>query len=172
MAERNLDFDKVRNRKNTSCLKCDFAKKRGMPEDVLPLWVADMDFETSSYIEDALVERAGHGIFGYSEAQAPYFEAVREWMKKHHGWNVKEKWLVKTPGVVFALAMAVKAYTKPEDSVLLQLPVYYPFSQVIEDNGRKVVSNTLYLGEDNRYHMDFADFEEKIIENQIGRAHV
>ena len=76
MAERNLDFDKVRNRKNTSCLKCDFAKKRGMPEDVLPLWVADMDFETSSYIEDALVERAGHGIFGYSEAQAPYFEAV------------------------------------------------------------------------------------------------
>ena len=167
MAERNLDFDKVRNRKNTSCLKCDFAKKRGMPEDVLPLWVADMDFETSSYIVDALVERAGHGIFGYSEAQAPYFEAVREWMKKHHGWNVKEKWLVKTPGVVFALAMAVKAYTKPEDSVLLQLPVYYPFSQVIEDNGRKVVSNTLYLGEDNRYHMDFADFEEKIIENHI-----
>lgn len=131
-----------------------------MPEDVLPLWVADMDFKTSSYIEDALATWAGHGIFGYSEVQTPYFETVKGWMKNHHGWDVQEKWLVKTPGVVFALAMAVKAYTKPGDSVLLQLPVYYPFSEVIEDNGRKVVSNTLYLGEDNRYHIDFDDMEK------------
>lgn len=167
MAERNLDFDRIRNRKNTRCLKYDFAKRRGMPEDVLPLWVADMDFVTSSYIEDALIERARHGIFGYSEVQTPYFEIVRDWMKKHHDWEVQEKWLVKTPGVVFALAMAVKAYTKPGDSVLLQLPVYYPFSEVIEDNGRKVVSNTLYLGEDNRYQIDFDDFEKKIIEERI-----
>lgn len=167
MAERNLDFDTIINRKDTRCLKYDFAKQWGMPEDVLPLWVADMDFKTSSYVEDALIERAKHGIFGYSEVQTSYFEIIKGWMKKHHNWEIQEKWLVKTPGVVFALATAVKAYTQPGDSILIQLPVYYPFSEVIEDNGRKVVSNTLYLGEDNRYHIDFDDFEKKIIQERI-----
>ena len=100
MTERNLDFDRIINRKNTDCLKYDFAVKRGMPADVLPLWVADMDFETSSYIEDALVERAKMGIYGYSDAQTPYFEAVAGWMKRHHNWEPKEEWLIKTPGVV------------------------------------------------------------------------
>ena len=167
MAERNLDLDSIVNRRGTRSLKYDFAKQRGMPEDALPLWVADMDLKTSSYIEDALVERAKHGIFGYSEAQRPYFESVKAWMKKHHDWEVQEKWLVKTPGVVFALARAVKAYTEPGDGVLIQSPVYYPFSEVIEDNGRKVVSNTLYLGEDDRYHIDLDDFEKKIVEEKI-----
>lgn len=167
MAERNLDFDTIIDRKNTDCLKYDFAKRRGMPEDVLPLWVADMDFKTSSYVEDALAERARHGIFGYSESQTPYFEIVRDWMKRHHDWEVKEPWLLKTPGVVFALAMAVKAYTEPGDGVLIQSPVYYPFSEVIEDNGRRIVSNTLVLGEDHKYHIDFEDFERQIKENQI-----
>lgn len=167
MAERNLDFDTIIDRKNTDCLKYDFAKRRGMPEDVLPLWVADMDFKTSSYVEDALAERARHGIFGYSESQTPYFEIVRDWMKRHHDWEVKEPWLIKTPGVVFALAMAVKAYTEPGDGVLIQSPVYYPFSEVIEDNGRRIVSNTLVLGEDHKYYIDFEDFERQIKENQI-----
>lgn len=167
MAERNLDFDTIIDRKNTDCLKYDFAKRRGMPEDVLPLWVADMDFKTSSYVEDALAERARHGIFGYSESQTPYFEIVRDWMKRHHDWEVKEPWLIKTPGVVFALAMAVKAYTEPGDGVLIQSPVYYPFSEVIEDNGRRIVSNTLVLGEDHKYHIDFEDFERQIKENQV-----
>lgn len=167
MAERNLDFDTIIDRKNTDCLKYDFAKRRGMPEDVLPLWVADMDFKTSSYVEDALAERARHGIFGYSESQTPYFEIVRDWMKRHHDWEVKEPWLIKTPGVVFALAMTVKAYTEPGDGVLIQSPVYYPFSEVIEDNGRRIVSNTLVLGEDHKYHIDFEDFERQIKENQI-----
>jgi len=101
------------------------------------------------------------------ELEKVFREILRDWMKKHHNWGIEEKWLVKTPGVVFALAMAVKAYTKPGDSVLLQLPVYYPFSEVIEDNGRKVVSNDLYLGDDNRYHIDFEDFEHKIIDEKI-----
>lgn len=167
MAERNLDFDRVINRRGTGCLKYDFAKRRGMPEDVLPLWVADMDFETSSYIQDALAARVGHGIFGYSEVQTPYYEAVGGWMKRHHDWEVQEEWLVKTPGVVFALAMAVKAYTDPGDGVLIQQPVYYPFSGVVAGNGRKVVSSPLYLGEDNRYHIDFDDFEKRVAEERI-----
>lgn len=167
MAERNLDFDQVIDRKGTRCIKYDFAARRGMPEDVLPLWVADMDFKTSSYIEDALMERAKEGIFGYSEVQTPYFEIVSDWIRRHHGWETKERWLVKTPGIVFALAMAVKAYTDPGDGVLLQLPVYYPFSEVIRDNGRRVVSSNLWLGDDNRYHMDFEDFEKKITDEKI-----
>lgn len=167
MPERNLDFDTVINRKNTLSLKYDFAERRGMPKDVLPLWVADMDFKTSSYVEDALADCAHHAIFGYSETQTPYFQIAANWMQQQHHWTVEERWLVKTPGVVFALAMAVKAYTEPGDPVLIQQPVYYPFSEVIEDNGREVVSNTLVLGEDGKYHMDFDDFEHKIATRHI-----
>lgn len=167
MSERHLDFDRVIDRKGTDCLKYDFAKRRGMPEDVLPLWVADMDFKTSSYVEDAVIERTKHGIFGYSEMQEPYFNAAAGWMKRHHEWDVKESWLIKTPGVVFALAMAVKAYTDVGDAILIQQPVYYPFSEVIEDNKRVIVSNDLYIGEDNRYHIDLEDFEKKIISYHV-----
>lgn len=167
MAEKYLNFDEIVDRRGTDCLKYDFAVKRGIPEDVLPLWVADMDFKTSSYVEDALIERARHGVFGYTESGERYFEAVAGWMKTHHNWDVKPQWLIKTPGVVFALAMAVKAYTNVGDAVLIQQPVYYPFSEVIEDNSRVIVSNDLYLGEDNRYHIDFEDFERKIVDNHI-----
>ncbi len=167
MAERNLDFDTIHDRKGTDCLKYDFAKRRGLPEDVLPLWVADMDFQTSSYVEDAVIERTKQAIFGYTETQEDYFAAVAGWMKRHHNWEIKPNWMIKTPGVVFALAMAVKAYTKENDAVLIQQPVYYPFSEVIRDNGRVVVSSDLYLGEDRRYHIDFSDFEEKIIAHDI-----
>lgn len=165
--EKNLDFDTVIDRRNTKCIKYDFTKKRGMPEDILPLWVADMDFRTSSYVLNALENQIKHGIFGYSEVQEGYFEAVKGWMKKHYDWEVERKWLVKTPGIVFALALAVKSLTDLGDKVLIQSPVYYPFREVIEENGRKVIDNTLYLGEDNRYHIDFDDFEKKIIEEKI-----
>ncbi len=167
MAEKNLDFDLIVDRRNTKCLKYDFAVERGMPKDVLPLWVADMDFRTSSYIQEALIRQTEHGIFGYSEGKEEYFEAVKGWILKRHGWEVKSSWLVKTPGIVFALAMAVQAFTAYGDAVLIQSPVYYPFSEVIADNGRKIVSNTLVYGEDNRYHIDFQDFEEKIVQNKI-----
>lgn len=167
MAERNLDFDRIVDRRGTNCLKYDFAVERGMPEDVLPLWIADMDFQTSSYVQDALCRQAEHGIFGYGDGQEEYFGAVRDWLESHHGYVVSEDWLIKTPGVVFALAAAVRAFTEPGEGVLLQLPVYYPFKEVIEDNGRVVVSNTLRLGADNRYHIDFEDFETKIRENNI-----
>lgn len=167
MAERNLDFDTVIDRRNTKSLKYDFAKQRNMPEDLLPLWVADMDFQTSSYVQDALKGVAEHGIFGYSEVQDVYFGHVKNWMQCHYGWQVHEDWLIKTPGVVFALALAVKAYTEPGDGVLIQQPVYYPFSEVIEQNNRKVVSNTLIYGDDHRYHINFSDFEQKIVEENI-----
>lgn len=165
--ERNLDFDTVIERKNTDCLKYDFAVRRGKPENVLPLWVADMDFKTSSLILEAIWKRVEHGVFGYTESRDSYFEAVASWMREKHGWQVERSWLRKTPGVVFALAMAVKAFSKEGDSVLIQQPVYYPFTEVIEDNDRKAVSNDLVLSEDGKYHIDFEDFERKIVKYNI-----
>ena len=167
MREEKFDFDTPIERRGTGCLKYDFAVRRGRPENVLPLWVADMDFKTSEKIIDAIRRRAEHGIFGYTESDESYFDAVAGWMNRRHGWEIKENWLVKTPGVVFALAMAVKAYTKAGDGVLIQQPVYYPFTEVIEDNGRKVVSSDLVLGEDGKYHIDFADFERKAAKEKV-----
>lgn len=168
MSERNLNFDVVPDRHGTKCLKYDFAVQRGRPADVLPLWVADMDFKTSSYIEDALVHQAQHAIYGYTESDDAYFAAAWQWMLRHHGWQVEPQWSQKTPGVVFAIAVAVKAFTKPGDSVLIQQPVYYPFSEVIADNGRKLVSSDLVLDEETgHYEIDFEDFERKITENDV-----
>lgn len=167
MSEKNLDFDTVVDRKYTNCLKYDFAVRRGKPKDVLPLWVADMDFQTSSYIQEALKKQVEHGIFGYSEAGPEYFAVLKAWMKNHYEWEVDEKWLIKTPGVVFALAMAVKAFTEEGDGVVIQQPVYYPFSEVIRDNGRKIVNNRLIQDDDGKYRMDYADLEEKIVREKV-----
>lgn len=165
--EKNTNFDEVVNRKNTDCLKFDFAVRRGMPEDVLPLWVADMDFKTSSKVLDEITKRVEHGIFGYTETGEEYFNAVHDWLLEHHGMEIKHNWMVKTPGIVFAIGMAVKAYTKENEAVLIQQPVYYPFSSVILENNRKLVSNDLVLGEDGKYHIDFDDFEKKIVDNNV-----
>lgn len=169
MAERNLDFDRVVDRRNTRCLKFDFAVKRGYPEDVLPLWVADMDFRTSSYVEDALAELTRHNIYGYTNTQCGdgFFEAVSGWMKRHHRWNVDPSWHVKTPGVCFAIAAAIRAFTRPDDAVVIQQPVYYPFERLIRINGRKVVTSDLVQEADGRYRMDPGDFEQKIIQNNV-----
>ena len=150
MGEKHLDFDTVTDRKNTKSLKYDFAEKRGMPEGILPLWVADMDFKTSSYVTEALCEMADHGIFGYSETEEKYFGALKDWMKRRHHWEIEESWLVKTPGIVYAIAMAVRAYTREGEAVLIQQPVYYPFREVIADNGRKAVSSDLKQGADGK----------------------
>ena len=167
MSERNLDFDVVIERRNTKSLKYDSAIKRGKPADVIPLWVADMDFKTSSYITDALENMVSNGIFGYSEGGDSYFEAVKDWMKRRHQWEVEEDWLIRTPGVVFALAMAVRAFTKEGDSVLIQQPVYYPFREIVTDNHRKLVSSTLVQSEDGTYHIDYEDFEQKIVTEHV-----
>ncbi len=165
--ERNLDFDTILNRRGTDSLKYDCAVRRGKPENILPMWVADMDFKTSSAVTDAIIARTEQGVFGYTEPGKSYFQAVQNWLKIRHGWKVQAEWLVKTPGVVFALAAAVRAYTDVGESVLIQQPVYYPFSEVIQDNGRKVISSDLVQGSDGRYYIDFADFEQKIINNNI-----
>ena len=163
-----IDFDTVIDRRGTSCLKYDFAVERGYPQGILPFWVADMDFPTPQPVIAELTHRVQHGIFGYTDPKESYKQTIVDWMTEHHDWTPSTKALTITPGVVFALATAVRCFTKPGDAVLLQQPVYYPFSEVILENGRNVVSSDLYLGEDNRYHIDFDDFERKIEENDIG----
>ena len=169
MTERNLDFDQVVNRKHTKCLKYDFAVRRGYPEDVLPLWVADMDFRTSSFVEDAIRELAVHNIYGYSNTQPGdgFFEAVSGWMLRHHRWKVDSAWHVKTPGVCFAIAAAIRAFTGPGDAVIIQQPVYYPFSSLIRNNGRRVISSDLRQDGEGNYFMDFGDFEQKIEDHDV-----
>lgn len=162
----NYDFDEIIDRRNTNSLKYDFAVERGRPADVLPLWVADMDFRAPEPVLEALRKAADHGIFGYSETKSGYYEAVCRWFSGRFGWQTREEWLVKTPGVVFALAMVVRALTRPGDGVLIQPPVYYPFFSAIRDNGRKVVENRLAY-ENGRYSIDFEDLERKIAEQQV-----
>lgn len=160
------DFDQVIDRRNTNSLKYDFAVERGRPADVLPLWVADMDFRAPEPVLDALRKAVEHGIFGYSDVKPGYYDAVSRWFDGRFGWQTRPEWLVKTPGVVYALAMAVRALTRPGDAVLIQPPVYYPFFSVIRDNDRKVVENELVY-EDGRYSIDFADFERRIVEENV-----
>ncbi|GHV04757.1 cystathionine beta-lyase [Clostridia bacterium] len=160
------DFDSVVDRAGTWSLKYDCAAKRGMPLDLLPMWVADMDFKTAPAVTDALVAVARHGIFGYSDPDDSYFNAVQNWFKTRHNYEVRRDWLVKTPGVVYALAMAVEAYTDKGDAVLIQPPVYYPFHEVVDSKKRRLITNPLKL-EDGVYSIDFEDFERKIADNDV-----
>ncbi len=157
------DFETIIDRRGTGCLKWDAWSRRGHAADDLPLWVADMDFKTVPAAMDALVERVQHGVYGYTMATDGYYEAVQNWFETRHGWRPEREWFVKTPGVVFALAMAVTAFTQPGDAVVIQPPVYYPFRLMIQDNGRKMATSPL-LYEDGRYTMDYEGFERTLEE--------
>lgn len=160
------DFDTVIDRHHTGCLKYDAATARGHREDDLSLWVADMDFRMPPEVLDALHARIDEGIFGYSMAKPSYYEAVQHWFTQHHGFTPKRSWFVTTPGVVFALSAAVRAFTNAGDGVLIQPPVYYPFKNTIEDNGRTVVEAPLSCAYDDegelRYRIDFDAFENVV----------
>ena len=161
-----FDFDTVVNRKNTNAIKYDLAKKRGKQEDAVSLWVADMDFPTAPCIQKAVAEKATHGIWGYSRPDNRYYDALKKWYKERHNFEVQNEWVVNTPGVCFALATAVKAFTKEGESVLIQKPVYYPFFNIINSLQRKVVNSSLIF-KNNHYEIDFDDFERKIVQENV-----
>ena len=159
-------FDEIIDRRNTSSIKYDFAAVRGYPEGILPFWVADMDFRVPAPIMEALKVRTAHGIFGYTQPMDDYFAAIQSWFATRHNWNVTASDLIITPGVVFALATAIRTFTQPGDAVLIQQPVYYPFANIIRENARRLVNSQLRLLR-GRYMIDFNDFEQKIIENKV-----
>ncbi len=160
------DFDHIINRKNTNCLKYDFMEEFHKPKDSMPLWVADMDFRVSKEIQKKLYEMVDHGIFGYTSVKSSYAEVVINWFENRFSWSPKEEWLLKTPGIVFALNACIQVYTDPQDAVLIQTPVYYPFRNAVINNNRKLVTNPLKL-ENHHYEIDFDDLEKKIIQNNV-----
>lgn len=159
------DFDKIIDRRNTNAFKYDFAVEMGKPADVLPLWVADMDFQVPPEVTRRLEEVVRHAVYGYSEVKGDYFAAVRNWFAGRFGFTPAAEWLIKTPGVVFSLAQAIRSMTEPGDAVIIQPPVYQPFSQLVRANGRRLVENELIF-RDSRYFMDFDDLRSKIKETR------
>lgn len=160
------DFDRPINRRNTYCLKYDYAAENGKTEDALPLWVADMDFSTAPEIIEEMQNRTEHGIFGYTMPKDDYFKTVANWFKTRHGWDADPQKFICTPGVVFALCSLIRAVTEAGDSVLICQPVYYPFSTAITRNKRKLVVSEL-KNVNGKYSVDFEDFEKKIVENKV-----
>ncbi|MDR1194921.1 MAG: pyridoxal phosphate-dependent aminotransferase [Endomicrobium sp.] len=160
------NFDKIIDRKNTNSLKYDFPAEQGYPPDCLPLWVADMDFQTPPEVRKVLEKSARHGIFGYTSPKKDYFDAVQSWFLKRFGFKSKSEWIVTAPGIVFSIATAIKAFTSAKNSVLIQTPVYYPFHSCVKINNRKLVKNSLVF-RNGKYIIDFKDFEKKIIDNKV-----
>ena len=160
------DFDKIVERKGTSSLKYDFAMKRAGREDLLPLWVADMDFALPEEVLEPVKKRTDHGIFGYTDPTDDYFDTLEKWFEKRYHVSIDREWNTVTPGVVYALSVAIRAFTEAGDSVLIQEPVYYPFREMIETNQRRCVNNQLVL-KDGHYEIDFEAFEQKIRDEKV-----
>ena len=160
------DFDTPIARIHTWSIKHDFKKENGKAEDILPLWVADMDFRSPDSVVEALKKAVDHGIFGYSRADESYFDAVAAWYQKRHHLTLQPEWMTCTPGIVFALSIAVRAFTQKGDAVLIQPPVYHPFSRAILRNKRTLVENPLVL-KDGHYEMDLEDLEQKVLDEHV-----
>jgi cystathionine beta-lyase len=155
------DFDSIIDRRNTNSVKWDYMDRFFSVKGLLPMWVADMDFMSPPPVIEAVKKVAERGIFGYSGIPQSYCEAVTEWMQKRHSWSIKAEWIVFSPGVVPALNMLVRTFSQPGDQVIIQTPVYYPFFNVIKNNGREILDNPLHL-EKEHYFMDLDDLEAKI----------
>ncbi len=175
------DFDREVDRRGTDTLKWEFMQagedllhwehtdRCFGPQRTLPLWVADMDLPCPQPVVDALVARAQHGIYGYTDRTEAYYQSVVGWMRRRHGWEVAPEWILTTPGVVPALNMLVRTFLSPGEKVLIQPPVYYPFFSAIQNNRAAVVGNPLLL-EGGRYRMDWDDLEARLSDPQVRMA--
>ncbi|MFZ2285625.1 MAG: PatB family C-S lyase [Bacteroidales bacterium] len=174
------NFDEVINRENSSCIKYDFRKEVFGRADVIPMWIADMDFRTPSFITEALARRLQHEILGYSYRPDSYFISFIAWLSDRHGWDVRREWIEFSPGVVPALNMCTLAYTAPGDEIVIQPPVYTPFHGAVTDHGRKLVFNNL-LETEKGWTMDYEGLRRVITpatrmlilsnpHNPVGRA--
>ncbi len=154
----SCQFDQYIERRNTCSRKWDDIEELFGKDDVLPMWIADMDFRPPRQVVEAVTKRATHGIYGYETESAGYLEAVLSWLQKRYDWRVNRDWVVHSPGVVPGLAFAVNALTEPGDRIVIQPPVYPPFYSVVRENGRQLVESPLILSE-GKFSMDFASLE-------------
>ena len=160
--EKVYNFDKIIDRSGSHSIKYDSLKTMFGREDLIPLWVADMDFETPDFVLDALRKRLEHPILGYTEAYDSYWQSIENWLKQRHGWHVERAWLRYIPGIVKGIGMAINCFTEPNDKIIIQPPVYHPFRLVPEHNGRRIVENPLKISHDGHCEMDFEQLESII----------
>lgn len=149
------DFDRIIDRSGTNALKYSVLKERYGRDDLIPLWVADLDFETPHFITDALRRRLDHSLFGYTSVPQELWQTIAKWILDHHGWKVDEKWITYIPGVMKGVGAAVNVFVKPDEKVIIMPPVYFPFRLVPQGNGRQVVFNPLKKVEGGSYEIDF-----------------
>ena len=149
------DFDRIIDRSGTNALKYSVLKERYGRDDLLPLWVADLDFETPRFITDALRERLDHSLFGYTTTPRELWTTIADWVYEHHGWKVREEWITYIPGVMKGVGSVVNVFVKPDEKVIIQPPVYYPFRLTPQGNEREVVFNPLKRVEGGSYEIDF-----------------
>jgi cystathionine beta-lyase len=155
------DFDQVINRRKTNSLKWD-----SVGEEVISMALGDMDFMAPEPVVDAIRKRAQSGVYGYAQRPESYYEAIMEWLSKRHNWKIEREWLVYTPGVLIALAVAIRTFSRPGDKIIVQSPVYHLFFNIIKNNGRHVLVNPLKL-ERGRYMMDFEDLSAKLMDSRV-----
>jgi len=160
----SFDFDTVLDRRHTHSLKWDHCGAAFGLYDVIPMWVADMDFAAPPAVVQAVSRRAAHGAYGYVSTPESFWESVIGWLRDRHGWAVERRWLARSPGVVPAVSLCINAFTRPGDGVVVQTPVYYPFFGAVEDNGRRLLRNPLTV-EGGRYCMDLAGLETAMDED-------
>lgn len=158
---KTYNFDELIDRTNTNCLKYDARNSFFGTADLLPLWVADMDFKTPDFIVEAIKKRAEHEIFGYTFRGEAYNQSIVNWLQRRHNWEIKPKWISFSPGVVAGLTLAIEALSKPGDGVIIQPPVYFPFFDSVKGTGRELIENPLRL-ENGRYYFDLEDLKQKI----------
>jgi len=158
---KTYNFDELVDRTNTNSLKYDARAAFFGKADILPLWVADMDFRTPDFIVDAIKKRAEHEIFGYTFKPESYTQSIVNWLKRRYNWEIKPEWISFSPGVVAGLTLAIEALSKPGDGVIVQPPVYFPFFDSVKGTGRQMIENPLKL-ENGRYHFDLDDLKKKI----------
>ncbi len=156
-----FNFDEIISRANTNSVKYDWRKKLFGREDVLPMWVADMDFRVPPAVRQAIMERARHEIYGYSIRPESFYQSIMNWTNRRYGWSIAPEWLAFTPGIVPAVNLTILGLTEPGDKIMIQPPVYFPFFQAIRKNKRTLVENRLQL-RNGRYHIDMENFEEQL----------
>lgn len=161
-----FDFDQIIDRKGTGCFKYDALKTLYGRDDILSLWVADMDFKVAPCIEEVMKARLEHGVFGYNFRLEDFYFTVMDWIKNRYGFSVKKDWIINTPGVVPAINMAVLSLTRPDDKILIQTPVYRPFFNAVTDHNRCLLTNPV-IRENGSYQIDREDFERKIRQSSL-----
>ncbi|MCO7126822.1 pyridoxal phosphate-dependent aminotransferase [Sporolactobacillus shoreicorticis] len=162
----NYDFDQVTDRNGTASIKWDEADRLFGGEHLIPLWVADMDFQVPAEITEALSNRIQHAIYGYTSASEDYYQIVKQWMAHRHQWAIKKEWICHSPGVVTALNLIVDGFTCEGDKVLIQSPVYPPFAKSALNQNRELVTNPL-INDNGVYRMDFVDLEHKLSNSKV-----